>query len=169
MIAVLTMCVLPSGKAQVDTFQISFHEKLRINGSDFYTITDLPIRVTNTIPLDTQLAGSQQRPRCDLRNNPLISFEERDAAINSPVTGATSSVIPMDVDSGPNGVGSGSSGSNSQNPGGAGDEILDPGSPNSGSLGPDRLGVEGRSSKIASASDFILLGAISLTALVSVR
>jgi hypothetical protein len=42
------------------------HQSFRLNGSDYYTIFDLPIQVTN------QISASNSRPSCDSLNNPLL-------------------------------------------------------------------------------------------------
>jgi hypothetical protein len=53
-----------------------------MNGTQYYTIIDLPIDVTNSISNTTQHSSSQARPFCALRNNPLLS----PAQINSSTT-----------------------------------------------------------------------------------
>ncbi|TVY91386.1 hypothetical protein LAWI1_G004673 [Lachnellula willkommii] len=47
--------------------QISIRQNFRLNGTDQYTIFDLPIHVTNSIPEEGI------RPSCDALNNPLIN------------------------------------------------------------------------------------------------
>ena len=125
---------------------------------------DLPIRVTNSIPEDTRLAGSRVRSRCDLRNNPLIPFEERNAAIRAPASqpylgdsfngsnggggggqtnnnggGGSGNDVNNDSNDGAN-SGSGNVINNDNNNGatnGGNRGVLDPGAVGSGSLGPD--------------------------------
>jgi hypothetical protein len=53
-----------------------------MNGTQYYTIMDLPIDVTNSISSTTQHSSSKSRPLCALRNNPLLS----PAQINSSTT-----------------------------------------------------------------------------------
>lgn len=119
-------------------YNISFHEAFRLDGEDFYTIVDLPIRVTNSIPEDTELAGSQVRPRCDLRNNPLIPFDDRNRAIKAPASQpylGDSFDGSNEGDGGSSNNGHGGNGNDGSNNGGNG--VLDPGAPGSGSLGSD--------------------------------
>ena len=44
-----------------------------MNGTQYYTIIDLPIEVTNSISATTQQSSSNTRPICALRNNPILS------------------------------------------------------------------------------------------------
>lgn len=46
--------------------QISIRQNFRLNGTDHYTIFDLPIHVTNSIP------NESNRPSCEELNNPLL-------------------------------------------------------------------------------------------------
>lgn len=140
---------------QTDAVQISFHESFRIDGTDYYTIVDLPIRVTNSIPEDTELAGSQVRPRCDLRNNPLIPFNERNEAIRAP---PSQPYLGGDFDGSNQGSNSNGNSNDSGN-GGSDGGVLDPGSPGSGSLGVDPLKDEG-SAKSTHRSSFLSLGSM---------
>ena len=48
-----------------------------MNGTEMYTIFDLPIAVTNSIPADIT------RPSCDSLNNPIIDQATLDASANS--------------------------------------------------------------------------------------
>lgn len=50
--------------------QISIRQSFRLNGQDHYTIFDLPISVTNSIP------ASENRTSCDALNNPLLAPEQ---------------------------------------------------------------------------------------------
>jgi hypothetical protein len=50
--------------------QISMHQSFRLNGSDYYTIFNLPIQVTNAIP------DSSTRPTCDSLNNKLLPADQ---------------------------------------------------------------------------------------------
>lgn len=47
-----------------------------MNGTDAYTIFDLPIQVTNSIP------EQSDRPSCDALNNPLLSEQALNASAN---------------------------------------------------------------------------------------
>jgi len=60
-------------------YNITIQQNFRLNGTDFFTIFDLPISVTNSISEDSN------RPSCDELNNPLLS---------DPLN-ASSAVIPI--------------------------------------------------------------------------
>jgi hypothetical protein len=51
-------------------YNISIRQNFRLNSVDHYTIFDLPISVTNSIPSDLL------RPTCDSLNNPLLTPEQ---------------------------------------------------------------------------------------------
>ncbi|KAK0632830.1 hypothetical protein B0T14DRAFT_491109 [Immersiella caudata] len=53
-------------------YNISIRQSFRLNDEDHYTIFDLPIAITNSIPNDVL------RPTCDEISNPLLSPEEID-------------------------------------------------------------------------------------------
>jgi len=57
-------------------YNISIRQNFRINGTDEYTIFDLPIQVTNDIPAESN------RPSCDALNNPLLSPDVLNASAN---------------------------------------------------------------------------------------
>ncbi|CAG8089490.1 unnamed protein product [Penicillium nalgiovense] len=52
------------------TYNISMHQSFRWNGTDYYTVFDLPISVTNSIP------ENDDRIDCDLLENKLLSAAE---------------------------------------------------------------------------------------------
>jgi hypothetical protein len=76
--------------------QISIHQSFRLNGTQYYTIFDLPIEVTNSIPRDTQQSSSKARPFCTLRNNPLLSPAQTNSSVTTlpyqPYLGGNASV-----------------------------------------------------------------------------
>jgi hypothetical protein len=49
------------------------HQSFRLNGSDYYTIFDLPIQVTNQIP------DSSSRASCDALNNRILANDQINA------------------------------------------------------------------------------------------
>jgi hypothetical protein len=57
--------------------QISIHQNFRLNGSNYYTIFDLPIQVTNAIPVLGY--NSSTRPTCDSLNNTILSNQQLNA------------------------------------------------------------------------------------------
>ncbi|OAL32290.1 hypothetical protein AYO22_00312 [Fonsecaea multimorphosa] len=64
--------------------KVSIHQSFRINGTGYYTIFNLPIQVTNSIPNTTQLAASGTRPSCALRNNLLQNQTSQDVSVSPP-------------------------------------------------------------------------------------
>lgn len=60
-------------------YNISIRQNFRLNGTDYYTIFDLPISVTNSID------NSTSRPDCDAVNNPLLTPEQINATIANRV------------------------------------------------------------------------------------
>ncbi|KAJ9139191.1 WD40 repeat-like protein [Pleurostoma richardsiae] len=54
-------------------YNISIRQNFRLNGDEHYTIFDLPISVTNSIP------SSLDRPPCDSLDNPLLTPEQINA------------------------------------------------------------------------------------------
>ncbi|KIN04703.1 hypothetical protein OIDMADRAFT_156929 [Oidiodendron maius Zn] len=64
-------CLIGDGAPTNDSsarglYNISIRQNFRLNGSDEYTIFDLPIQVTNSIPAESN------RPSCDSLNNALL-------------------------------------------------------------------------------------------------
>jgi hypothetical protein len=49
------------------------HQSFRLNGSNYYTIFDLPIAVTN------QISANNSRANCNSLNNPLLRGEQVNA------------------------------------------------------------------------------------------
>jgi len=76
-------CLVGDGGSSDSTrrgdYNITIQQNFRLNGTDFFTIFDLPISVTNSISEDSN------RPSCDELNNPLLS---------DPLN-ASSAVIPI--------------------------------------------------------------------------
>ncbi|CZT47889.1 uncharacterized protein RSE6_08512 [Rhynchosporium secalis] len=58
-------------------YNISIHQNFRLNGTDLYTIFDLPIRITNSI------SSTSSRPSCDSLTNPLLDQASLNASANS--------------------------------------------------------------------------------------
>ena len=67
-----------------------------MTGTQYYTIFDLPIDVTNSIPINTQYSSSKARPLCALRNNPLLSPSQTNSSVTplpyQPFLGGNSSI-----------------------------------------------------------------------------
>lgn len=59
--------------------QISVRQNFRLNETDYYTIFDLPIMVTNSIEAD------DDRPSCESLTNELLTPEELDAVAANEV------------------------------------------------------------------------------------
>lgn len=87
-------------------YNISIRQNFRLNNVNHYTVFDLPISVTNSIPVDIL------RPSCDSVNNPLLPPEQIDAATANAVgvLFAPGTATQLDVKADPNkdknGVGS---------------------------------------------------------------
>lgn len=54
-------------------YNISIRQNFRMNNTDYYTIFDIPISVTNSID------NSSDRPDCDVLNNPMMTPEQINA------------------------------------------------------------------------------------------
>jgi len=67
----------PSGNSSRGLYNISIRQNFRLNGTDAYTIFDLPIQVTNSIPAEAN------RSSCEALNNPLLSQETLNASANT--------------------------------------------------------------------------------------
>ncbi|KAK4251864.1 hypothetical protein C7999DRAFT_10416 [Corynascus novoguineensis] len=69
------------GDTDRGVYNISIRQSFRLDGEDHYTVFDLPISVTNSIP------ASIERPSCDTLDNPLLTHEEilASADTNMPV------------------------------------------------------------------------------------
>lgn len=57
--------------------QISIRQNFRLNGTNEYTIFDLPIQVTNSIPAESK------RPSCEALNNTMLNQSTLDASANN--------------------------------------------------------------------------------------
>ncbi|KAK5033444.1 hypothetical protein LTS07_003747 [Exophiala sideris] len=73
-----------AGGSERGLYNISIHQSFRLNGTGFYTIFNLPIEVTNSIPSKTQLSVSGKRPLCASRENVLQSQTSQDASASTP-------------------------------------------------------------------------------------
>lgn len=66
-----------TGNTSRGAYNISIRQNFRLNGTDIYTIFDLPIKVTNSIPEEST------RPSCDSLNNPLLDEATLNASANN--------------------------------------------------------------------------------------
>lgn len=82
-----------------DKQQISIRQNFKLNGTNLYTIFDLPIQVTNSIP------ANNSRPSCDSLNNDLLS----QAALNASANNFTR-IAGSGLETGGNGLGKGGPG-----------------------------------------------------------
>ncbi|KAH8586461.1 hypothetical protein B0O99DRAFT_644405 [Bisporella sp. PMI_857] len=67
----------PSGDSARGIYNISIRQNFRLNDTNAYTIFDLPIKVTNSIP------ESSNRPPCDALNNQLLSQDALSASADN--------------------------------------------------------------------------------------
>lgn len=96
------LCLVGDGKNAGSTargdYNISIHQSFRLNGSDFYTIFNLPISVTNKVE---EIPGAQQlltdpkpgplseiggRMECAMLENTLLGQDELVASVQNPVS-----------------------------------------------------------------------------------
>lgn len=96
---ILPFCLQRVAKTNVIVSQISIRQNFRLNNTDQYTIFDLPIQVTNSIPAQTD------RSSCDALNNPLMT----EAALNASASNFTR-ILGTTIQSGSNGQGLGGAG-----------------------------------------------------------
>ena len=66
-------CVVGNARG---AYNISIHQSFRLNGSAYYTIFEVPIDVTNSIPNTTQRSSSGKRPLCAQLNNVLLPQDQ---------------------------------------------------------------------------------------------
>ncbi|KAH6643624.1 hypothetical protein C7974DRAFT_300581 [Boeremia exigua] len=94
------LCLVGDGKDVKDTargaYNISIHESFRLNGSDFYTIFNLPISVTNKIdefpgaqqlltdPKPGPLSANGGRMGCAMLENVVLGQDELLASVKNP-------------------------------------------------------------------------------------
>lgn len=94
-------CLVGDGNDEFNTtargdYNISIHQNFRLNGSNHYSIFNLPISVTNSI---SQFPGASQlltkpppgplsptggRISCDMINNPMMDFAALVRSVNNP-------------------------------------------------------------------------------------
>ncbi|KAF2257689.1 hypothetical protein CC78DRAFT_599276 [Lojkania enalia] len=94
-------CLVGDGQEDIGTtargdYNISIHQNFKLNGSDFYSIFNLPISVTNSI---NQFPGASQlltkpppgplnanggRVNCDDISNPMLDFATLVNSVNNP-------------------------------------------------------------------------------------
>lgn len=91
-------CLVGSGSSSSSTsargnYNISIHQSFRLNGSDFYTVFDLPISVSNSINSAASVGGNPSpgptnstggRIDCQALENQLLSPEAVNASIHAP-------------------------------------------------------------------------------------
>lgn len=89
-------------------YNISIRQNFVMNDTDFYTIFDVPIAVTNSIP------ASISRAQCDALNNPLLTPEQINASAASSVgvlfAPGDSQVVEVKLDKAESGQGLGGAG-----------------------------------------------------------
>ncbi|KAK4031663.1 hypothetical protein C8A01DRAFT_21160 [Parachaetomium inaequale] len=90
------------GESETDrgVYNVSIRQSFRLNGTDHYTIFDLPISVTNSIP------ASENRPSCDSLSNPMLTPEEILASADTSVPVMFAPGDATSVQTSPNGAAS---------------------------------------------------------------
>lgn len=94
-------CLVGDGKEDIGTtargeYNISIHQSFRLNGSDFYSVFNLPISITNSIqqfpsarqlltkPAPGPLSATGGRMSCDMISNPMMNFTALVRSVNNP-------------------------------------------------------------------------------------
>jgi hypothetical protein len=94
-------CLVGDGKEDIGTtargeYNISIHQSFRLNGSDFYSVFNLPISVTNSIaqfpgakqlltkPPPGPLSANGGRMSCNMISNPMMNFTALVNSVNNP-------------------------------------------------------------------------------------
>lgn len=94
-------CLVGTGSEDIGTtargdYNISIHQNFRLNGSDFYSVFNLPISVTNSIqqfpgarqlltkPAPGPLSANGGRVACDAIANPMMNFTALVRSVNNP-------------------------------------------------------------------------------------
>ncbi|KAF1979548.1 hypothetical protein BU23DRAFT_562959 [Bimuria novae-zelandiae CBS 107.79] len=94
-------CLVGDGQEDIGTtargeYNISIHQNFRLDGSDFYSVFNLPISVTNSIeqfpsarqlltkPAPGPLSANGGRMSCDMISNPMMDFNALVASVNNP-------------------------------------------------------------------------------------
>jgi hypothetical protein len=90
-----------TGPSARGVYNITIHQAFRLNGSEYYTIFDLPINVSNGIPLATSVtagnnpqagpvaidpAGGIARVACEALENPLLDWDAMMKGTKVPAT-----------------------------------------------------------------------------------
>jgi hypothetical protein len=125
-------------------YNVSIHQTFRLNGTDFYTMFDLPIQVTNSIPEKSSFGADSDekvdRPLCAARNNRLLSPEVQSSSTTpidvAPWIGDGGDVQGTNSPGGNNGNGGENNGNGGDNNGSRGDNNGN-GGDNNGSGGDD--------------------------------
>lgn len=134
-------CLVGDGKDAKGTargaYNISIHQSFRLNGSDFYTIFNLPISVTNKIdefpgaqqlltnPRPGPLSANGGRMECAMLENELLGQEELVGSVQNPASQPYGVSGTLEIDNSGNG---GSSGGSSGGQSGGQSEALGAGS-----------------------------------------
>jgi len=96
-------CLVGNGQKQGDSssnargeYNISIHQNFRLNGTNYYTVFDLPISVTNSIPQEPSSQADSNNPlpgpagqnesriACELLENPLQLYTEQVNSQHTP-------------------------------------------------------------------------------------
>ncbi|KAL5375297.1 hypothetical protein DPSP01_011307 [Paraphaeosphaeria sporulosa] len=106
-------CLVGDGKEDIGTtargeYNISIHQNFRLNGSDFYSVFNLPISVTNSIsqfpgarqlltnPAPGPLSANGGRMSCGMISNPMMNFTALVRSVNNP-PGQPYQAIPIET------------------------------------------------------------------------
>jgi hypothetical protein len=133
------LCLVGDGKnaqgSARGAYNVSIHQSFRLNGSDFYTIFNLPVSVTNTIeqfpgavqlltdPRPGPLSESGGRMECGMLENRLLGEDELLGSVRNPAAQPFGESGKLEVSNTGSGGGQiGGSGSSGGSSGSSGDQ-----------------------------------------------
>ncbi|KAF9696690.1 hypothetical protein EKO04_005377 [Ascochyta lentis] len=157
------LCLVGDGKdakgSARGAYHISIHQSFRLNGSNFYSIFNLPIEITNSIeefpgaqqlltnPRPGPLSANGGRMECGALENKVRTEDELRGSVRNPESQPFGESGKLNVgDTGSGGSGSGGSGSGGSGSGGSSSEGSSSGGSGSGGSGSGGSSSGGSSS-----------------------
>jgi hypothetical protein len=152
------------------TYNISIHQSFRLNGSEYYTVMNLPISVTNKIeqfpgatqlqtnPRPGPLSANGGRMQCGALENKLLNLAELEASVNNPGKRPLTDGMGVGVSSGEIGNQGGDGQGQVGNQGGNGQGLI-------GNQDGDGQGLIGNSGNAVKCGLSLLLVSLMLVAL----
>jgi hypothetical protein len=162
-------CLVGDGQENIDDtargdYNISIHQNFRLDGSDFYSIFNLPISVTNSIsqfpgagqlttkPPPGPLNANGGRMSCDMISNPMMDISELIQSVSNPPGQPYQDIQIQTQQSSGGQVGNpGNGGGGSSGGGGGGGSGGGSGNGGSGDIGNSQGGASGSLGQTADA------------------